>query len=173
MLQAHAGYDGQLATRFGGSAATTALNPMQLRGAYWRFYPGSAGAVSAVNINFWHPLAAAAPQFPTGAAPIWQLPGNNNMTTTQFVSGAGPTISTPNLSVMVGVGVLGNSSWFLAFDNNGPLAARQYFGAGSGSTQGFDYGAATLSAYGFAMNNIIRLYVDGNVPVELQLLTVE
>jgi len=162
------GYIGQLATRFGGASATTMLNPMQLRGAYWRFFSGNPG-VTAVNINFWHPLAPAAPQFPTGTAPVWQLPGNANTTATQFVSGMGPTIATPNMSVIVGVGVLGNSAWFLAHDTSG--GGRQYFGYGT--TQHFAYGAATLSGYGYSFHNIIRLYVDGNVPVELQMLTVE
>jgi hypothetical protein len=170
-----AGYDGQVGMRFGGGAATMALIPMQIRGAYWRFYPGFGGATQ-VNINFWHPLGATPPRFPTGAAPLLQVAGNTNTTATQFVSvaaTAGPTISTPNGSVLVGVGVLGTSSWYLAADNNSSPASRQYFGAGTNSTLAWNYGGATLSGYGFAINYLARLYVDGNVPVELQKLSVE
>ncbi len=169
------GYDGQIGVRFGGSPATTALVPMQIRGAYWRFYPGYPGADN-VNINFWHPLAATAPYFPTGAAPLVQVPGNTNTTSTQFASvsaGVGPTISTANGSVIVSVGVLGSSSWYLAGDDNSTPAGRGFFGAGSSSTQAWSYGGTTLSTMGFASNWLVRLYVDGNVPVELQIFTVD
>lgn len=174
-VNVNAGYDGQVGMRFGGSPATTALIPMQIRGAYWRFYPGNPG-VTQVNINFWHPLVAAPPHFPTGAAPLLQVPAGPNTTATQFASvsaGVGPTISTANGSVLVGVGVMGNGSWFLAGDNSGPIAGRHYFGGASNSTLVWDYGGATLSGYGFALNNLTRLYVDGNVPVELQKFLVE
>jgi hypothetical protein len=170
----NAAYDGQMGMRFGGYPLTTGLVPMQIRGAYWRFYPGFGGATN-ININFWHPLGATPPQFPTGAAPILQVPGVPNTTLTQFASvsaGIGPTISTANGSVLVGVGILGQGSWFLAGDTTAP-AGRQYFGGATSSTLVWDYGAASLTGYGFALNFLIRLYVDGNIPVELQTISVE
>ena len=166
----NAAYDGQIAMRFGGAAATSGAVPLGIRGAYWRMYPGLGGATN-VNINFFHPLAANG--FPTGP-PILQVPGNTATNATQFASTpTGPTIGTANGSVLVGVGVLGNASWFVAGDTNGPLANRHFFGAGTNNTTAIDYGPTTLNNYGFAENFLIRMLVDGQVPVELQSFDVE
>jgi len=166
----NAAYDGQIAMRFGGAAATSGAVPLGIRGAYWRMYPGFGGATN-VNINFFHPLAANG--FPTGP-PILQVPGNTATNATQFASTpTGPTIGTANGSVLVGVGVLGNASWFVAGDTNGPLANRHFFGAGTNNTTAIDYGPTTLNNYGFTENFLIRMLVDGQVPVELQSFDVE
>lgn len=169
-VNSNAAFDGQIATRFGGSPATTGAVPMGIRGAYWRMYPGFGGATN-VNINFFHPLAGNG--FPTGG-PILQVAGNTATNATQFASTpAGPTINTANGSVLVGVGVLGNASWFVAGDLNGAQANRHFFGAGTNQTTVIDYGPPTLNAYSITENFLIRMLVDGGVPVELQAFDIE
>ncbi len=163
-----AGYDGVVGQRFGGSPATSGVVPLGIRGAYWRMFGGFAGATQ-VRINFWHPLAGG---FPANPTPIAGVAGNTNTASTQFASTAGgPTISTANGSVIAGVNVLGVSSWFVAADNTGPFAGRGVFAGSSGNinappTVGF-------STIGFIANPLIRLLVDGNVPVELETFSVE
>lgn len=163
-----AGYDGQIAMRFGGSAATSGQVPLGIRGAYWRQYPGFGGATN-ININFFHPLAANG--FPTGP-PILQVPGSTSTVGTQNVyTSNGPTIATANGSVMVGVGVLGNASWFVAGDTTPPTANRHFFGAFG--TTNITYGPTTLNGFGFMEDFLIRFLIDGMVPVELQTFDVE
>lgn len=163
-----AGYDGQIAMRFGSSAATTGVVPLAVRGAYWRFFGGFGGATN-VNINFFHPLMANG--FPTGP-PIYQVAGGTATNATLFASApSGPTIATPNGSVLVGVGVLGNSSWFVAGDSTPPNADRHFFGYGT--TQDISYGPPTLNGFGFVHDYLIRFLIDGDVPVELQSLSVD
>ncbi|MGH9464876.1 MAG: hypothetical protein ACRD0X_04475 [Thermoanaerobaculia bacterium] len=163
-----AGYDGQIAMRFGSGAATTGAVPHAIRGAYWRQYPGFGGATN-ININFFHPLTANG--FPTGP-PVYVVPGNTSTVGTQFASAPnGPTISTANGSVLVGVGVSGNNSWFVAGDTNPPTANRHFFGAFT--TQDISYGPSTLNGYGFVEDFLIRFLIDGQIPVELQTFDVE
>ncbi len=156
---------GQAAMRFGGAAVTTGAVPLAIRGAYWRFYPGFA--VQGININFFNPLTPMG--FPTGA-PILQIPGTTNTAGTNFVSTPnGPTIFSANGSVLVGVGVQNVASWFIAADT-GVANNRQFLG-GSNTTN-ITYGPGTLAGYGFDWNFLIRLLIDGNVPVELQSFSV-
>jgi hypothetical protein len=158
---------GQAAMRFGGAAATTGAVPLAIRGAYWRLYPGFA--VNNININFFNPLTAGG--FPTGP-PILQVPGTTATAGTNFVSTpAGPTIGSANGSVMVGVGIQNAASWFIAGDTNGVDNARHFLG-GSNTTN-LTYGPGTLSGFGFAWNFLIRLLIDGNIPVELQSFSVQ
>ncbi len=158
---------GQAAMRFGGAAVTTGAVPLAIRGAYWRFYPGFA--VQGININFFNPLDTNG--FPTGP-PILQVPGTTNTAGTNFVSTPnGPTIFSANGSVMVGVGIQNVASWFIAADTNGVWNSRDFLG-GSNTTN-LTYGPGTLAGYGFDWNFLIRLLIDGNVPVELQSFSVE
>ncbi len=162
-----AAYDGVVGQRFGGSPATTGAFPLGVRGAYWRMFGGFAGATQ-VQINVWHPLAGT-PLLPVNATPVAAMAGNTNTTATQFASTpAGPTASSG--SAIVGVNVLGVSSWFVAADNSGPVAGRVYFGAGSTLSAVPTIGHSTL---GFNANMLIRCLVDGNIPVELESFTVE
>ena len=172
-VAAGAYFDGVVAMAFGGSPATTGAVPLAIRGAYWRMYPGFGGATQ-VQLNFWHPLNATASRLPTNPTPIYGVAGNTNTTATQFASApAGPTVSTANGSVAVGVNVLGTTSWFVAGDTNGPQASRGQFGAGSTLSVPPTIGAPTLSLYVTQSNYIIRLLIDGNVPVELQSFEIE
>ncbi len=165
-----AGYDGVVGQRFGGSPATTGVVPLGIRGAYWRFFGGGFAGATQVQINFWHPLAGAAPRLPVNPTPIAGVAGNTNTTATQFASTpAGPAISTANGSVIAGVNVLGVSSWFVAGDTSSD-DGRQYFGTGPTLSQAPTIGAVTL---GFPFNLLIRLLVDGNIPVELETFNVE
>lgn len=157
---------GQMAMRFGSGAATTALVPFQLVGAYWGFYPG-LGPNAAVNVNFFHPLVGGVP---TGA-PIAQTTGAGTGGVTQFASlTSGPVISTANGSVMVSIGVPTVSNpWFIGMDTTAGNNRR--YGGCFGGTQYF-YGSAPLSGL-LAGNHFVRLLVDGNVPVELERFGVE
>lgn len=165
-----AGYDGQLGMRFGGAANTTGLFPMRLRGASWRLFGGFYGA-QALQLNFWHPLTPGG--FPADADPLHKVPGPapDPSTTQKMTFAGGPTISTPNLSVLMGIGVTGNSSWFIAADSTNPDNKRQFFGGFT--TEAFTYGPATLTAFGFGWDFLIRLIVDGNIPVELESFTID
>lgn len=163
-------YDGQFAMRFGGSAATTGLVPFMIRGAYFMLNSGNPG-VTNVNINFWHPLTGGG--FPASASPAAQAPAGTTTGVTQQVTLSGPTISTANGSVMVGVGGLGTTSWFIARDSTGPDNNREFAGSSSNNTLALTYGPTTLGSIGFSGNYFVRLMVDGNVPVELERYTVE
>jgi hypothetical protein len=164
-------YDGQFAMRFGGAAATTGLVPFKLLGAYWRLDSGDPG-ITNVNINFWHPLTAGG--FPASAAPLVQVPGNTVTGVTQSVTiPAGPTISTANGSVMVGVGGLGTTGWFIDRDTDGPDNDREFAGSNADNTLPLSFGPATLGTLGFSGNFFVRLLVDGNIPVELEKFTIE
>lgn len=164
-------YDGQFAMRFGGAAATSGLVPFQIRGAYFRLRAGNPGA-TAVNINFWHPLGTNG--FPTNStAPAAQVGAGITTGVTQQVTLLGPTISTANGSVMVGVGGLGTTSWFLDRDTTGPNNNRDFAGSNANNTLPLSYGPTTLDNLGLGGNYFVRLVVDGNVPVELESFTIE
>ena len=164
-------YDGQFAMRFGGAAATTGLVPFQIRGAYFRIRSGNPG-VTAVNINFWHPLTPS-PGFPASPAPIAQVPAGPTTGVTQQVTLTGPIINTANGSVIVGVGGLGTTSWFIDRDTDGPDNNREFAGSSSNNTLALSYGPTTLGTLGFSGNYFVRLTVDGNVPVELESYSVD
>lgn len=164
-------YDGQFAMRFGGAAATSGLVPFQIRGAYFRLRAGNPG-VQTVNVNFWHPLTTSG--LPANAGtPAAQVAAGNSTGVTQQVTLAGPTISTANGSVMVGVGGLGTTSWFIDRDTNGPDNNRDFAGSNSNNTLPLSYGPGTLGGAGLSGNYFIRLMVDGNVPVELESFTID
>ena len=163
-------YDGQFAMRFGGAAATSALVGFQIRGAYFRLRSGAPG-ITLANVNFWHPLTAGG--FPAGASPIAQAPGAPVTGVTQTVTLSGPNISTANGSVLVGVGGLGTTGWFIDRDTDGPDNNREFAGESSNNTQALSLGPTTLGSLGFSGNYFIRLLVDGNIPVELEAFTVE
>ncbi len=163
-------YDGQFAMRFGGSAATTGLVGFQIRGAYFRLRSGAPG-ITFANVNFWHPLTAGG--FPAGGSPIAQAPGAPVTGVTQAVTLSGPTISTANGSVLVGVGGLGTTGWFIDRDTDGPDNNREFAGESSNSTQALSLGPTTLGSLGFSGNYFIRLLIDGNIPVELEMFNVE
>lgn len=164
-------YDGQFAMRFGGAAATSGLVPFQIRGAYFRLRAGNPG-VTAVNVNFWHPLGTNG--FPTNStAPAAQVAGGTSTGVTQQVTLLGPTISTANGSVMVGVGGLGTTGWFIDRDSTGPNNNRDFAGSNSNNTLPLSYGPTTLDNVGLGGNYFVRLVVDGNVPVELESFTIE
>ncbi|MCP4250562.1 MAG: hypothetical protein GY778_26260 [bacterium] len=165
-------YDGQFAMRFGGAAATTGLVPFRIRGAYFRLRSGNPG-VTNVNINFWHPLTAGPPGFPASPAPVVQVPAGTTTGVTQQVTLSGPVINTANGSVIVGVGGLGTTNWFIDRDTNGPDNNREFAGSSSNNTLALSYGPTTLGGLGFSGNYFVRLQVDGNVPVELETFTVE
>jgi hypothetical protein len=156
----NANYDGQIGTRFGGSPTTTGLIPMRLEGGYWRMFSGFAGATN-ININFWTNFAG---MFPTNL--VGKAAGNTNTTSTQYAAFPGTfTVTSAAGSVMVGVGVNGTNAWFVAGDTNN-VVGRNFFGAFT--TEAWTYGPGTLASLGLAMNHIIRLLVDGNIPVELE-----
>ncbi len=163
-------YDGQFAMRFGGAAATTGLVPFQIRGAYFRLRSGAPG-ITLANVNFWHPLTTGG--FPAGASPIAQAPGATVTGVTQAVTLSGPTISSANGSLLVGVGGLGTTGWFIDRDTDGPNNNREFAGEASNSTQVLSLGPTTLESFGFSGNYFIRLLVDGSIPVELESFTVE
>ena len=163
-------YDGQFAMRFGGSAATTGLVPFVIRGAYFRLRSGAPG-ITFANVNFWHPLTAGG--FPAGTSPIAQAPGSPITGVTQMVSLSGPVINTANGSVMVGVGGLGTTGWFIDRDSDGPDNNREFAGESSNNTQVLSLGPTTLGSFGFSGNYFIRLIVDGNVPVELERFSID
>lgn len=163
-------YDGQFAMRFGGAAATTGLVPFQIRGAYFRLRSGNPG-VTNVNINFWHPLTPSG--FPANGAPATQVPGGIATGVTQLVTLTGPVINTSNGSVLVGVGGLGTTNWFIDRDTDGPDNDREFAGESSNNTYALSIGPPTLGSLGFSGNYFVRLMVDGNVPVELERFTVE
>lgn len=163
-------YDGQFAMRFGGAAATTGLVPFVVRGAYFRLNSGNPG-ITLANVNFWHPLTAGG--FPTGAAPIAQAPGGVTTGVTQQVTLSGPVINTANGSLLVGVGGLGTTSWFIDRDTDGPDNNREFAGEASNNTQVLSLGPSTLGSLGFSGNYFIRLIIDGNVPVELERFSVD
>jgi hypothetical protein len=164
-------YDGQFAMRFGGAAATTGLVPFQIRGAYFRLRSGAPG-VTNVNVNFWHPLTPS-PGFPASPTPVAQVPGGVTTGVTQQVTFVGPVINTANGSVMVGVGGLGTTSWFIDRDTNGPDNNREFAGSSANNTLALQYGPTTLGSFGFSGNYFVRLTVDGSVPVELESLSVD
>jgi hypothetical protein len=164
-------YDGQFAMRFGGAAATTGLVPFQIRGAYFRIRSGNPG-VTAVNINFWHPLTPS-PGFPASPAPLVQVPGGTTTGVTQQVTLTGPVINTANGSVMVGVGGLGTTSWFIDRDTDGPDNNREFAGSSSNNTLALSYSPTILGSLGFSGNYFVRLTIDGNVPVELESYSVD
>jgi hypothetical protein len=164
-------YDGQFAMRFGGAAATTGLVPFQIRGAYFRLRSGGFG-ITNVNINFWHPLTPF-PGFPASPAPLTQVPGGIATGVTQQVTLTGPVINTANGSVLVGVGGLGTTGWFIDRDSTGPDNNREFAGSSSNNTLALQYGPTTLGNIGFSGNYFVRLTVDGSVPVELESVSVE
>jgi len=163
-------YDGQFAMRFGGAAATTGLVPFQIRGAYFRLRSGAPG-ITNVNINFWHPLTAGG--FPANPAPTAQVPGAPTTGVTQQVTLAGPIVNTANGSLLVGVGGLGTTGWFIDRDSTGPNNDRDFAGESSNNTYALSLGPTTLGSFGFSGNYFIRLMVDGGVPVELERFTVD
>jgi len=163
-------YDGQFAMRFGGSAATTGLVPFVIRGAYFRLNSGAPG-ITFANVNFWHPLTAGG--FPTGGAPIAQAPAAPVTGVTQTVSLSGPVVNTANGSLLVGLGGLGTTGWFISRDTDGPDNNREFAGESSNNTQVLSLGPTTLGSLGFSGNYFIRLIIDGNVPVELERFTVD
>ncbi len=164
-------YDGQFAMRFGGAAATTGLVPFVLRGAYVRVRSGAPG-ITAANVNFWHPLTASG--FPTGGSPLVQEPAGASTGVTQQVSiSGGPVVNTPNGSVLVGLGGLGTTSWFIDRDTNGPNNDREFAGESSNNTLVLSLGPGTLGNFGFSGNYFVRLVVDGNVPVELERVSID
>ena len=161
----NANYDGQIGMRFGGSPTTTGLVPMRLEGGYWRMFSGFAGATN-ININFWTNFAG---QFPVNL--VGQAAGNLNTTSTQYAAFPGShTVTTANGSVMLGVGVYGTNAWFVGGDTTN-FQNRNFFGAFT--TQAWTYGPTTLGTLGLGMNQIIRLLVDGNIPVELESFDIE
>jgi len=163
-------YDGQFAMRFGGSAATTGLVPFVIRGAYFRLRSGAPG-ITLANVNFWHPLSPGG--FPTGGAPIAQAPGATVTGVTQQVTLSGPVVNTANGSLLVGVGGLGTTNWFIDRDTDGPDNNREFAGESSNNTLVLSLGPTTLGGFGFSGNYFIRLQIDGNVPVELERFTVD
>ena len=163
-------YDGQFAMRFGGSAATTGLVPFVIRGAYFRLNSGNPG-ITLANVNFWHPLSPGG--FPTGGAPLAQAPGSPVTGVTQLVTLSGPVVNTANGSLLVGVGGLGTTNWFIDRDTDGPDNNREFAGESSNNTQVLSLGPTTLGSLGFSGNYFIRLVIDGNVPVELERFTVD
>ncbi len=164
-------YDGQFAMRFGGAAATTGLVPFQVQGAYFRLNSGNPG-VTNVNVNFWHPLTAGG--FPTNSTmPAAQVPAGTATGVTQMVTVAGPAITTANGSVMVGVGGLGTTNWFIDRDSTGPDNNREFAGSNSNNTLPLSYTPTLLGSIGLSGNYFVRLLVDGNVPVELEAITIE
>ena len=164
-------YDGQFAMRFGGAAATTALVPFQIQRVYFQFRAGNPG-VTAANVNIWHPLATNG--FPANpATPAAQNPAPVATGVPHMVNFTGPTISTANGSVLVGVGGLGTTSWFIDRDTNGPDNNRDFAGSNANNTLPLSFGPTTLGNLGFSGNYFIRLLVDGNVPVELESFSVE
>ncbi len=163
-------YDGQFAMRFGGSAATTGLVPFRIQGAYVGLRSGAPG-ITAANVNFWHPLQASG--FPVGGAPLTQVAAGVTTGVIQTITFVGPTISTANGSVLVGLGGLGTTGWFIDRDTDGPDNNREFAGESSNNTLVLSLGPTTLGSFGFSGNYLIRLLVDGNVPVELERFSID
>ncbi len=164
-------YDGQFAMRFGGDAATTALVPFRLQGAYLRIRAGNPG-LTAANVNIWHPLATNG--FPANpATPAAQVAAGVTTGVTQMIPLTGPVISTANGSLLLGLGGLGTTGWFIDRDSTGPNNDREFAGSAANNTLGLSLGPGTLGSFGFSGNYFLRLLVDGNVPVELEAFSID
>lgn len=163
-------YDGQFAMRFGGAAATSGLVPFRIQGAYVGLRSGNPG-ITAANVNFWHPLQTNG--FPVGGAPLTQVAAGVTTGVVQTITFVGPTISTPNGSVLVGLGGLGTTSWFIERDSTGPDNDRDFAGSSANNSLALSIGPGTLGTLGFSGNYLIRLLVDGNVPVELERFSID
>ena len=152
-------YDGQWNVAFGGSPPSTGAVPFQVLAGFWLIYPGYPGQTQAVfNVH-----ATANSQIFSSPAPAG--------TGTQSWTGTGPVINNVGGSVFAGVGGNGPSIWFIGMDTTGPAAGRQW--AGGGMTGNLNYSPAYWSGIGFANNWMIRLAVDGNIPVELESFDIE
>jgi hypothetical protein len=160
-------YTGQAGMRFGGSTATTQLVPFRIRGAYWRWYPLFLYGLQTVNVNFWHPLTASG--YPASPDPLAKIGAGGTGYSTAYAgfgTTGGPTITTGNGSVLVGIGNIATFIAFIGADTTQPAGGRQFLGYFD--TESFQLGPAYFSAIGYYSDFLIRLLVDGNIPVELE-----